>query len=354
MTITTRESSIRPETSRSTPESAAQVQVAATSSPTQERRSTTASSSPPQSLPPSLSEQKPEPSKKRRRRASHHWTKKCKPKTARKPFIPPTHYTCRICSEELHVADFPKYLPPRLCLSRIPQATDVPLECVPHLTRSPHSNCKREPVCKTCIGSNMAAIHELVGARRVITGCFEPDCEAIWPTEFILDFFPKDERFHEYANDMMDAYVHDTPLATCTNPGCGACGFVDAKSPGYPQVECMRSVCKTRFCASCNVPWHKGITCIEYAAQNVNAIMSDTEKETLALMQSKDGRRCPNCYLVIEKDGGCNSMLCLACGKFFDWETAASAVPGSRKPAMPATSNFDAYNRRIVFCEADV
>jgi hypothetical protein len=58
--------------------------------------------------------------------------------------------------------------------------------------------------------------------------------------------------------------------------------------------------------------------------------MTTPEKETLQLMQARDGRRCPNCFLVIEKDGGCNAMYCEGCKTYFDWATAASAVPGSR------------------------
>jgi hypothetical protein len=45
------------------------------------------------------------------------------------------------------------------------------------------------------------------------------------------------------------------------------------------------------------------------------------------LMQTKDGKRCPNCFLVIEKDGGCNSMFCTGCQKYFNWATAGKIYP---------------------------
>jgi hypothetical protein len=54
--------------------------------------------------------------------------------------------------------------------------------------------------------------------------------------------------------------------------------------------------------------------------------MTDMEKETLELMQTKDGKRCPNCYLVIEKDGGCDSMFCTGCHKYFNWATAGKTL----------------------------
>lgn len=59
--------------------------------------------------------------------------------------------------------------------------------------------------------------------------------------------------------------------------------------------------------------------------------MTDQEKDTLKIMQDKDGKRCPNCFMVIEKDGGCDSMFCLGCKTYFNWATAASAVPGAHK-----------------------
>jgi hypothetical protein len=75
------------------------------------------------------------------------------------------------------------------------------------------------------------------------------------------------------------------------------------------------SACQTRLSRATHrshatsVPWHKDITCAEYAAKDVDEKMSDPEKDTLKLMQSRDGKRCPNCQLVIEKDGGCDSMV---------------------------------------------
>jgi hypothetical protein len=81
--------------------------------------------------------------------------------------------------------------------------------------------------------------------------------------------------------------------------------------------------------------------------------MTDAEKETLELMQSKDGKRCPNCQLVIEKDGGCDSMHCSGCKKHFNWSTAASAVPGKKK-AIPVMSGQGYWQTPgIVVCEVD-
>jgi hypothetical protein len=152
---------------------------------------------------------------------------------------------------------------------------------------------------------------------------------------------------------------------------CGAVGLPDTATPGYPQVEC--NSCAVRFCAQCLIPWHKDLTCAEHASKHVDEQMSDPEKDTLVLMQGKDGKRCPNCFLVIEKDGGCDSMFCIGCHKYFNWATAgklpltwccghrveelilwtASAVPGAKK-AQPILHNdpFWMPNGDVV-CEMD-
>lgn len=85
------------------------------------------------------------------------------------------------------------------------------------------------------------------------------------------------------------------------------------------------------------------MTCAEYNIQNVTKKLSDEDNETLKLLQEKDARRCPgpNCYLVITKDGGCDSMNCIGCGMHFLWDSAVSAVPGARKATGGVYNIYD-------------
>jgi len=46
--------------------------------------------------------------------------------------------------------------------------------------------------------------------------------------------------------------------------------------------------------------------------------LSAEDKELLA----ETTRRCPHCDVHIEKNGGCNSMLCSQCWRYFLWNTA--------------------------------
>ena len=196
----------------------------------------------------------------------------------------------------------------------------------------------------------MAARFDTLGARSVSAGCLEPGCETEWPWEMVMRYFPLD-KLEEYNLASFDVWKTDAELLTCPSPGCTSTGLLDPSAPGYPQVQCTS--CAFRSCATCLTPWHTDQTCAEVKAAAMHLQMSSDEKQVLALMQSKDGKRCPNCQLVIEKDGGCPSMFCSGCKKHFNWEAAASAVPGTKK-ALPVVNGTGYWQTPgMVVCEVD-
>lgn len=265
----------------------------------------------------------------RRRRADPWYPKrKVNPRPNPRPRAPrPTHFTCRICIEEQTTDQFVTWVNSK---QKRWMMHDIPYNCIAHLSRNPRKK-NIDPVCKTCIGNAMSARLDTLGARKVGVGCLEPGCDELWNHDFVMRYFPRGEPLEKFNMEMFNVWLEDSnpkPL-TCISPTCTAVGLPDQNAPGYPQVTCHE--CSIRTCAQCLIPWHKDLTCAEYSARNVNEQMSDPEKKTLKLMQKKDGKRCPNCQLVIEKDGGCDSMFCSGCQKYFNWSQAASAVPGAKK-----------------------
>jgi hypothetical protein len=191
----------------------------------------------------------------------------------------------------------------------------------------------------------MVAKMEMTGARTVSTGCLEPRCSTYWDVTFVLKFLPLDS-LEAYNMAMLPVWKESVETHTCVAEACGSIGILDRFAPGYPQIHC--SDCSLRQCATCRIPWHAGISCADHAAKHINDQMTTPEKETLKLMQTKDGKRCPNCYIVIEKDGGCDSMQCMGCKTYFNWQLAASAVLGT-KPTVTPHGLYGAY----VVCEVD-
>ncbi|KAF2864989.1 hypothetical protein BDV95DRAFT_587976 [Massariosphaeria phaeospora] len=290
-------------------------------------------------LPPTLRR-----TRRRRTAGADPWAPRKRASTkAPRPRAPaPTHYTCRICAEEQPAALFIKWRANSTIYHR--STVEVPFPCIAHLCRSPR--LKNEPVCKPCIGAAMAARLDTLGPRKVGSGCIEPGCETEWHWTYVLRYFPA-EHLERYNHAMLPIFMEESATLTCVDAACAAVGLADRSASGFPQVVCH--TCSARMCASCNVPWHMGVTCSEFSAARVDKGMTDPEKATLQIMQERDGKRCPNCHMVIEKDGGCDSMYCMGCRTYFNWATAASAVLGA-KPAMPQ-AEVDYQMRRG--CEVD-
>ncbi|KAG9202463.1 hypothetical protein G6514_004439 [Epicoccum nigrum] len=285
----------------------------------------------------------------KRRKRLDPWYPKRKVNKNPKPRAPPaTYYTCRICISYLPRDDFIRWVPPRRSYGRL---LDAPRTCISHLARDPAR--RNNPVCKVCVGAFMAARLDTHGARKVSEGCMEPGCTTQWPWEKVIEYFPTN-RLEEFNLASFEHWRTDAQLFTCREPVCGFVALIDGwAAPGYPHVECPSPTCKARSCATCRTAWHTDQTCAEIHAAAATAQISDAEKDTLALMQEKDARRCPNCQLVIEKDGGCSSMRCGGCEKFFNWEEAASAVPGARKSEPQTAFQGGLYTPHATVCEVD-
>ncbi|KAF2995237.1 hypothetical protein E8E13_002770 [Curvularia kusanoi] len=282
------------------------------------------------------------PAKRRKRRDP--WYPKRKANKTLKPRSSPSHYTCRICISYLPSESFVRWAPP---IRYKGHPMDVPRHCIAHLARNP--SLRNDPVCKTCVGAYMAAQLDTLGAHAVGQGCMEPKCENPWPVETILRYFPT-SRLEEYNLAMFEHWRAKANLLECFEPRCGFVGLVENRTLGYPKLECPSPTCRARSCAFCRVPWHEGQSCAEISATRVTARISEEERKTLRLLQMQGAKRCPNCQFVVEKNGGCNSMVCVACRKCFDWDKAASAMG---EKILPAAGSGFGFVMTDVACEVD-
>jgi hypothetical protein len=84
--------------------------------------------------------------------------------------------------------------------------------------------------------------------------------------------------------------------------------------PGrFPKITCMK--CGAESCFTCQIPWHRGMTCAEYKAG------ANPDKASEEYMR-KYCKRCPRrgCGIYIEKDRYCPHLLCEGCKGSFCWE----------------------------------
>ena len=70
---------------------------------------------------------------------------------------------------------------------------------------------------------------------------------------------------------------------------------------------CTCNECGAKACVNCDRPWHEGETCAELQGRMKK--QNKEEKEALKVI-SKVCKECPKCNKNIERNGGCDHMVC--------------------------------------------
>ncbi|KAI8927088.1 hypothetical protein BC831DRAFT_453885 [Entophlyctis helioformis] len=86
----------------------------------------------------------------------------------------------------------------------------------------------------------------------------------------------------------------------------------------FPQAVCL--TCHSSVCFSCGAtPYHTGQSCTESIQQTISLGGSS---DAIASLRWKlmNGKRCPNCSILINREEGCNKVDCLFCGHKFCWQ----------------------------------
>jgi ariadne-1 len=97
------------------------------------------------------------------------------------------------------------------------------------------------------------------------------------------------------------------PSANCSN--AAKAQYFDAKP-----VQC---ICQHIFCFGCGESWHDPVRC-KWLKKWIKKCDDDSETSNWIAANTKE---CPKCQVTIEKNGGCNHMICKnqACRSEFCW-----------------------------------
>ncbi|KAF9167078.1 hypothetical protein DFQ26_005960 [Actinomortierella ambigua] len=173
-------------------------------------------------------------------------------------------------------------------------------------------------LCLSCLQTYL--IHSLQDPKaRFPIQCPQPGCRSPIPVdsgELVLEREQLDTWYRKLAE------IHVANKACCPRPECGA--IIDLDDRDGTVVRCPE--CMTSYCASCAVPYHRGLTCEQYRGQVEGG--GNTAEEDLAMVQMIKDRRwrhCPSCRFVIEKTQGCphvvchcGQSMCFSCGSPWD------------------------------------
>lgn len=142
--------------------------------------------------------------------------------------------------------------------------------------------------------------------------CMARDCVILAPEDFVLKHLTRPNLREKYQQFTFQDYVKSHPeLRFCPGPNCSI--VVHSK-----EVKAKRSVCtqcKTVFCFKCGMDYHAPTDCL-IIKKWLTKCADDSETANYISAHTKD---CPKCNICIEKNGGCNHMLCYNCKHDFCW-----------------------------------
>ena len=116
----------------------------------------------------------------------------------------------------------------------------------------------------------------------------------------------------KHQKHVMDFMIESSPcMKWCPKSSCEQVVCIESGRPQDVFVEC---VCGHNWCYTCQEPPHWPANC-KQAAEFKNKI----EKRANGYIFNVEAKPCPECSYPIQKNGGCNSMICSRCNTTFCW-----------------------------------
>jgi len=164
--------------------------------------------------------------------------------------------------------------------------------------------------CMDCIREYL---NSNILSKNVNIPCPTPKCTSFFQYDqikYIVDPLV----FAKYEEFTFNIFLMKSPnYKWCPNPNCGNVVYGEVDNP---RCKCSNINCNFDFCFNCEVEWHHNSTCHQYQIWRIENKLVDT---TYSVWTKKaDTKKCPKCKSIIEKNEGCNHIMC-HCGYNFCW-----------------------------------
>jgi len=169
-------------------------------------------------------------------------------------------------------------------------------------------------------------ISMMVSAQRVNIPCMQYKCNTRIDPVTVVSFLKNDKSWLSFKSGSLNS-ITSCPKKHCVgvtsdkvNPPRTS-EITDRFDAKQPEMFC--EVCRSKFCVYCR-EGHWPLTCEmhqayqEYKSGEEQPSYEDLLRDSQYLKLHL--RSCPNCHVVIEKNGGCNHMYCTQCYKPFNWD----------------------------------
>jgi len=141
--------------------------------------------------------------------------------------------------------------------------------------------------------------------------CAALNCDILVDDATVMKLVTEPKVKLKYQHLITNSFVEcNRLLRWCPRPDCGHAvrvSFYDSKP-----VSCA---CSHVFCFACGENWHDPVKC-KWLVKWVKKCDDDSETSNWISANTKE---CPKCRATIEKDGGCNHMVCKKCRFDFCW-----------------------------------
>ncbi|EGT49705.1 hypothetical protein CAEBREN_02583 [Caenorhabditis brenneri] len=172
------------------------------------------------------------------------------------------------------------------------------------------------PSCshKACAGCWKGYLEDKIRSDGVCDmNCMMPNCELLLEDEKVLFYITDPALISLYHKLTVNNYVSSNRrLKWCPGIDCGRAVKLPDTSRHF--VSCP---CGAEFCSSCGHDFHEPLTCEMMKKWN-----SKTQESSKTLVWiARFTKPCPKCSTPIEKDGGCNVIVCTlpTCRLQFCW-----------------------------------
>ncbi|XP_060068718.1 uncharacterized protein LOC132548840 [Ylistrum balloti] len=170
--------------------------------------------------------------------------------------------------------------------------------------------CCGHPYCKGCI---KVQVQTSITSREFPLKCEMENCNTPFTWQDLINLSRLGYiKISELTDSSVGRFVQENKMQYhyCVTPDCPVVYRITRNGKSFSCPECHIKVC-----TSCHVQFHDGITCAIFKAEG-------SEDPAMARWFSENNanrKRCPNCTMPIEKNGGCNHLTCLSCKKHICW-----------------------------------
>lgn len=132
--------------------------------------------------------------------------------------------------------------------------------------------------------------------------CAAFDCNMLVDDQTVLPLVADRRVKLRYQQLITNSYVEcNRQMRWCPKPECG-----HAVKVAYAEFQPVKCVCGTIFCFLCGDNWHEPVKC-DLIRKWKKKCDDDSETSHWIAANTKE---CPKCHVTIEKNGGCNHMVC--------------------------------------------